>query len=218
MYLPETVISEILRKTGFSGYRKILLSSETLRPKATGEMYDDLVAAAGVPASRILHIGDNRYTDGQIAHEKGLRTYCYETMFQRYGNCRNPSYFAVLNSLCEKETAPSILEGMIALDTARNPGRPYWRRFAYQYAGMMTVGYCQWLKEQFDKEGIKKAFFMLRDGYVVEKVFRMLYPDFETDRIFGSRRMFLLARMNRKRPIFCVFPRKKPAHEGWRKL
>ena len=43
MYLPLDVIQEMLRLAGYTGYDKLFLSSETKRPKSTGEMYEDLL-------------------------------------------------------------------------------------------------------------------------------------------------------------------------------
>lgn len=201
MYLPIAVIEEILQNAGYMGYKKLFLSSETKRPKATGEMYDDLLTYCGVSTNQILHIGDNPYTDYEIALQKGLSAYCYEPICKSVGDNYHSSYFALLNQYAEKEVAPSILKGMITLHDAQNPTEDYWVNFGYQYAGMLMVSYCQWLKEQFDKNGIKKAYFMLRDGYIVKEVFDCLYPEFETHQIYGSRRMFLFARMKKYEDI-----------------
>lgn len=197
MYLPIHVIQDILSSNGYQGYEKILLSSETKRPKATREMYEDLIQTAGVAGEKILHIGDNAYTDYALAVESGIRAYQYRTIFERVGSDRNHAYFALLNKCSEKEVMPSIVQGMVTLDAAKNPDRTQWEFFSYKYAGVILAGYCQWLKKQFDKENIRKVYFMLRDGYIVKKVFDSMFPDFETCEIYGSRRMFLFAQMKK---------------------
>lgn len=196
MYLPKEVIERILNNNGYLGYEKLLLSSSTLRPKATGEMYEDLITQSGVDPCRILHIGDNRISDFEMALKAELNAFRYEPISDTYGNNLNSAYFALLNKQADSSVAASILKGMVTLRNAQCPNQGYWEHFAYQYAGLLMVGYCQWLKQQFDREGIKKAYFMLRDGYIVKRIFNFLYPDFETYEIYGSRRMFLFARMN----------------------
>ena len=201
MYLPRDVIEKMLSNTGYSGWTKLFLSSETMRPKATGEMYEDLIAETNVPADKILHIGDHPYTDHEMALKAGLSAYCYEPLRRTCGGVRHSPFFAVLNRYADQNAALSILEGMITLRTAEDGQRDYWEDFGYNYIGILTYAYMKWIKERLDKQGITKAYFMLRDGYIMERVFDLLYPEFETHEIYGSRRLFLFAGMQRYRDI-----------------
>ena len=195
MYLPENVIEEILSDAGYSGYQKLFLSSETLRPKATGEMYDDLLAFSEITSSHILHIGDNFYTDYQVAQERGLLAYWYEPVRQSFGGNLNSQFFAVLNQYAERIPVLSILEGMTAEKEARLETWNYWEAFGYKYIGILAYGYMRWLKERLDQLKITRVYFMLRDGYIMKRVFDELFPDFETCELYGSRRLFLLSGM-----------------------
>lgn len=201
MYLPREVVTAILEDAGYQGYQKLLLSSETRRPKATGEMYEDLIAVSGLEAGQILHIGDHPYTDGQAAREKGLQTYSYTPLRQSAGNNRNSAYFAVLNRYAEQEPAASILEGLVTAYEASQPAHTYWESFGYKYTGILAYGYMKWLKERLDHLGITRVYFMLRDGFVLKRVFDRLFPQFETYEIYGSRRLFLFAGMRSYRDI-----------------
>lgn len=200
MYLPSGVLENILENAGYSGYERMFLSSETRRPKATGEMYADMVKALGVSAREILHIGDHPYTDIQVAAEKGLQTCLYEPIRNSCGNDRNAAYFAVLNRHANQNVAPSMVEGLITLHTAQrsqaDSRKDDWTEFGYKYAGPVAYAYVRWLRERLESCGLRKAYFMLRDGYIFKRVFDVLYPDFETREIYGSRRLFLLAGMD----------------------
>lgn len=70
MYLPLGVIREMLRLSGYTEYDKLFLSSETKRPKSTGEMYEDLLNYVEEPANLVLHIGDHPFTDKEMAKRK----------------------------------------------------------------------------------------------------------------------------------------------------
>lgn len=201
MYLPKTVVIKILENAEYKGYEKLFLSSDTFRSKATGEMYEDIIKAANVNPNKILHVGDNFLIDYEHAKKMSLKSFLYEPIRESYGANQNSSYFALLNKYSQKEVSVSILQGMITLDSLRHPEKDYWQRFGYKYGGLLMVSYCQWLKKQFDKEGIKKAYFMLRDGYIVKHIFNLLYPDFETCEVYGSRRMYLFARMEKYKDI-----------------
>ena len=196
MYLPGSVLEEILHRCGYDGYERLFLSSDTRRPKATGEMYEDLVATLHVPGQEILHIGDHPYTDIQMAKEKGVRAYQYERISESYGGNLNAAYFAILNRCSQQGCAASIVESMITLHTARQPKEDYWKQFGYKYAAPVVCAYVRWLKERMDCYGIRKAYFMLRDGYLFKRVFDSFYPEFESREIYGSQRLFLLAGMS----------------------
>lgn len=195
MYLPKDVVEDILSSAGFFGYQKLLISSETRRPKASGELYDDLIALSGVPADRILHIGDHRFTDYQMALNSGLNAYCYEPIRQTVGGDLNSAFFAVLNQYTERLPALSILEGLITAYTVGGGSQNYWEAFGFKYIGIVAYGYMKWLKERLDQLKISRVYFMLRDGYIMKRVFDELFPDFETCELYGSRRLFLLSGM-----------------------
>lgn len=199
MYLPRDVIEMILSDAGYRGYVALLLSSETRRPKATGEMYEDLITAAGT--RQILHIGDHPFTDGQAAREKGLQTFYYEPLWQTAGGNQNSAYFAILNQYVAQNPVLSILEGMTVLHAASQPAHTYWEAFGYKYIGILAYGYMKWLKERLNHLGISKIYFMLRDVFLMKQVFDQMFPGFETYEIYGSRRMFLFAGMRTYRDV-----------------
>ncbi|MBR3458765.1 MAG: HAD-IA family hydrolase, partial [Selenomonadaceae bacterium] len=195
MYLPHADVEEILKENGYTGYEKLFLSSDAMHPKASGDMYQDIVSYVGLPAEDILHIGDHPYTDVEMARKAGIRSYLYLPIRETKGNIPNAAYFAVLNRYEEKSLVPSLLEGLITLHGAQKPDESYWESFGYKYAGIMAAGYMKWLKNELDERSIRKVFFMMRDGYIFKKVFDRLYSGFDTKEIYGSRTMFMLAGM-----------------------
>ena len=102
MYLPGDVIKKMLSDAGYEGWTKLLLSSETMRPKATGEMYEDLIAEAGIPADGILHIGSHPITDHEMALKAGLCAYLYEPLQRTCGGDRHSPSFRS-EPLCRRE-------------------------------------------------------------------------------------------------------------------
>ncbi|MBQ5447921.1 MAG: hypothetical protein IIT52_03515, partial [Candidatus Methanomethylophilus sp.] len=63
MYLPESVLAEMLSVCGYGGYERLFLSNVADRNKASGDIYDHIVSDLGVPADRIVMIGDNKKAD-----------------------------------------------------------------------------------------------------------------------------------------------------------
>lgn len=194
MYLPIDIIEKILLKEGFSGYEKILLSSDQLKTKADGSLYDELISCAQVSSEKILHIGDHEYTDIRVAQRKKIKTHHYVNNKIAECQLKNSQFFTTVKKYNQKNAALAVLPSLIKERETVKP-EDYWYHFGFQYLGMLSLGYVRWLKEQFEKDGITKAFFMLRDGYIFQKVFERLFPEFPSENIYGSRRMFLFAGM-----------------------
>lgn len=194
MYLPKEVVEKILSKEGFAGYERLLLSSEQMKTKADGSLYDELILCAQTSPENILHIGDHEYTDIRMAQSKKLNTYHYINNKIADYQIKNSQFLAVINKYNLKNSALAILPTLIREQETKYP-EDYWYHFGFKYVGMLATGYVKWLREQFENDGIKKAFFMLRDGYIFHKVFERLFPEFPSENIYGSRRMFLFAGM-----------------------
>ena len=212
MYLPVDTVKAVLEKNGYIKYEKLYLSSEVGKQKATGSLYKYVVDDLKSDPSEILHIGDHFFTDVEKAEELGLKTFHYLPISFSYGSMTNGAFFGTLNRYSVTSVVPSILQGMISLHNANSPDEEYWRNFGYKYIGILSVGYAKWLYEEFNKQGIKKAYFMLRDGYIFKKVFEQLYPEFETHEIYGSRSMFMLAGMSEYEDLKKYVP--KPFWQG----
>ena len=201
MYLPRDIIEKILERSGFTEYEKLFLSSEQMKTKAGGELYDEVIRYTKEKPENILHIGDHEYTDVQKAEEKGLRAYHYTQIKYSDSQMMHSQYFSVLNKYAASSPAASFLQGIVRENDLKNGvqgntfKKDYWYHFGFNYIGILALGYVKWLRQQFEKDKIQKAYFMLRDGYIFQKVFEKIYPEFEVHEIVGSRRMFLFAGM-----------------------
>lgn len=191
MYLPMDIIEKILEKTGYVDYDKIFLSSETRRPKATGEMYEDIIEYVHQKKESVIHIGDHPFTDKEMPEKKGISSFLYLPSKERGGNIHMSSYFSILRKYDEYSIMASITRGIIGANADELKEKSYWYQFGYKYAGIISYSYMTWLYEQVLENKINQVFFMLRDGYIFKRVFDYLYPDIQTQELFGSRRMFM---------------------------
>ena len=53
----------------------------------------------------------------------------------------------------------------------------YWHGIGFQYLGPLLVLFSRWLKKSTDDLGIRRIFFLARDGEVMKRVYTALYPD-----------------------------------------
>lgn len=73
MYLPGADVARLLEMNGFSA-NNLLVSSEARLTKHSGELFDLVVERFGENPERILHIGDNEWSDFEQAKRKKLRS------------------------------------------------------------------------------------------------------------------------------------------------
>lgn len=65
----------------------------------------------------------------------------------------------------------------------------------YETFGILLYGLCNWIHNDIKKNKIDKIFFLSRDGYIIKKVYNILYPDEKTEYLYISRRSLSLPTM-----------------------
>ena len=78
MYLPKTVIAQILSKNGFKGYEKLYVSGDDGLAKRTGHLYERLISELGT--NNIVHIGDHFRSDYIMPLRSGIKAFLFSPM------------------------------------------------------------------------------------------------------------------------------------------
>lgn len=74
MYLSAQALAQLLQRHGLEGFTRIYVSSAEGRTKFSGRLFDRLLQQEGVPASRVLHVGDHPWSDGIAPASRGIRS------------------------------------------------------------------------------------------------------------------------------------------------
>lgn len=74
MYLSHNILECILKSKGYEGFEKLYVSSETGYSKASGNMYEYVLNDLGCKTEKVLHIGDNFWSDGNAYRKSKLST------------------------------------------------------------------------------------------------------------------------------------------------
>ena len=56
--------------------------------------------------------------------------------------------------------------------------RSEYYNFGFEYFGPFLYGFTTWLKQRLEEEGLTKVYFFSRDGYMMQKAFDLLAPEF----------------------------------------
>lgn len=64
---------------------------------------------------------------------------------------------------------------------------PLFYEYGFSYGGILTCGFCQFLHQLVQHEGIDKLLFVARDGDIMEKVYKKYFNDIDTVYLIFSR-------------------------------
>ena len=173
MYLPADFLVNVLSERGFLPDRLYVSSDVGLR-KSHGKLFGYVLEDLGVGADRVVHIGDNRLSDGLMPGRSGIASIWYRpTALDSVAGSPQRAGELVVCALAARHTAdPRDTLGQIG----------------YSYLGPLLVGMCQWIHAAHDGRPSSSLHFLSRDGYIVKKAFDILYPGASARYSYVSRR------------------------------
>lgn len=168
MYLPESVIKDILEKCNYVGYEKLLLSSSFKKCKSTGRIFEILKQEYSSKNKKIIHIGDNLKSDFIMPRLRGIKSFLID-------GSKNKLSFWKDNS---KEFRNSIKYRCMYsfLNNNMENRENISRSIGYEVLGPMLLGYCKWLNKNLQENSIEKVFFLSREGRLLQKAYNILFP------------------------------------------
>lgn len=195
MYLPQETIIKILEKCGYTGYKKLYLSSDVGLRKRSGSLFEYLKHDLNVPAKKIVHIGDSKRADNLTARFKGIGSLYIKR------NRRNT------NILKKKDIfgTDSVLFSFL------NNNLPMYRsnsdlfQWGYEAFGPLLLGFVKWVHEQIVENGVEKAYFLARDMFLVIDIYSKVYGSESVKYLEVSRRSLRAAYVREKGDLNAVF-------------
>ena len=205
IYLPEKFIKRVLKKVGIDSWRCLFVSSTSGKTKNDGSLYDLALKELQINGCEILHIGDNKHSDYDMAHDRGIEAIHIE----------KDRFQLIYNTYMHSDSEMSVLcNHTIAFQNNHMKeewSRPY--KLGYESFGPLLFGFSKWLKENVVKEKIDKIFFLSRDGKIMKRAFDIYDSDHETDSNYflASRRALQVPKLVEEKNIkdilgFIYFP------------
>ena len=171
MYLDKKTILTLLNRAGYLHFDKIYISGEYGKTKWTGDLFDIVIKDLKIEPQKILHIGDNYKSDYKIACKKGIdafyyqeKTFLKDKKFTKFSLSGKELEKSVLFSLCNryyKETDD------------------YFKKFGFTYGGPLCLSFINWFYPILKEQKFSDVLFISRDGWILKKVFDILYPNSE---------------------------------------
>lgn len=179
MYLPEHVLDKLLKKCGYEGYEKIIVSCDYNCSKRDGGLFQCLKDYVGDEEKKIIHVGDNPVTDIQMGQEKGLETYHYENVSSKGKKYRTDEVRGLVGSAYKGIVNNHLHNGYRRYDA--------YYEYGFIYGGLFMYGFANYIHKYAKDHGIEKVLFVARDGYVMKQVYDRFFSDLPTEYMLCSR-------------------------------
>ena len=171
MYLGEERIRELLRKCGYGAFSGYFVSCDWGTSKWEGGLYDKVREAMGKGAS-YAHVGDHHYSDQRQAQRHGFQPFSCPNVNEEGKAYRAGDLSPVTGSVYRGLVNAHLYNGLTRYS------REY--EYGYVYGGLFAAGYCRFIHDYAEKNGIEKILFFSRDGYVLQKAYLTMYPEEKT--------------------------------------
>ena len=176
MYLSSDTLSDILTQSGYNGIDQIFVSCDLQKSKASGELYSYIEKELN--PGRIIHIGDNQWSDIKQANDMGWESYYYPNInIDRYMYPSNMS--ALIGGLYRGISNAYLKSGFYQYDD--------YFEYGFLYGGLLVYGYCQWINQLAKDKKVEKILFVARDGYIMEKVYKQYFNEIPSSYVLFSR-------------------------------
>jgi len=173
MYLPRTIMEDILAGLGIRNYEDIWVSCDYGASKGNG-LFD--IFKAQVKGSSFLHIGDNEHADGLSAQKSGITPFLIQSALNLL---QMSSYHSVVKYLGTINDRSMV--GLCISRVFNNPfclygtrGRPMIDNVCdagYLFFGPIITNFMLWLIEQLEQEEYEDILFSARDGYLIQQLY-----------------------------------------------
>ncbi len=178
MYLSHDYIEKLLEKNGFAGADKIYVSCEYGISKADGQLFN--LVKKEYPSVKMIHVGDNPVSDIKNAKKAGFDTCSYPNIN------RNELLYRAQDMSYLVGAAYRGLVNAHIYNCLNVYSMEY--EYGYIYGGLFVLGYCAFIHDYYIKENLDKLLFLSRDGDILLKAYKLLYPGDSVEYAFLSRK------------------------------
>lgn len=189
MYLPGEIIRKILSHIGIDHYDKLYSSCEYRKTKwENGDLFSLCLKENDLSPAQVLHIGDNKRADIDMAKKNGMGTFHVTERGMEYSSQYRRDRF-----LYSKDNKRYYCRLKKFIDNSMLLDKGIAFRTGYEIFGPMLYYYTKWLQKRVHAQGIQTILFFSRDGYVLKKAYDLLQDDeVNTKYLYISRRSVIV--------------------------
>lgn len=188
-YYSRAQIEYILSVNGISDVDGVIVSCEYDTGKLD-DLFEKLIEVAGT--KNILHIGDDIVADIESASKHGIKSfqiYSASEILDSVGGLN-----LISNDMCLSDR---IRVGMFIADIFNSPFQfedenqkihvDDAKNLGYLFTAPMIMDFTKWFGEQVKEYGLNNIWFCARDGYLLKKLYELIYPGVKAYYFLTSR-------------------------------
>lgn len=167
MYLGADRLRQLLEHCGLGTFEAYFVSSDFSVSKSDGRLFDRVRETLGF-GLRYVHVGDNPHSDWKQARRYGFEAIHYPNVNTLGEQIRCDGQSPLLGSAYAGIVNSHLYNGTLRRSQAYELG--------FVYGGLLVTGFCQYIHEHAEREKIDRLLFLARDGQILHRAYRMLYP------------------------------------------
>ncbi|MCQ2082682.1 MAG: hypothetical protein MJZ11_13625 [Lachnospiraceae bacterium] len=187
MYLPVAFLKDVLISHGFCmDSEKVFVSSECRADKFSGSLFDFVFTQTKTKACQWIHYGDNRRCDYYVPKSKGVKAHLVSNsaFSEEEKRWLDDAKFYFHKHEIELWAG---LSRLTRLQGTRSESAD----MAIDFIGSIYIPFVYWTMEESQKRGIKKLFFLGRDGHIFYEIAKQInskYPEIDIAYLKISRK------------------------------
>lgn len=206
MYLNSDLLCELLGRKGLLHYfDQVYVSSDYQEGKYSGRLFRRMLhkqserAGVAVPAHSVVHIGDNPISDRRVACKEGLQgVWLYEKKdLRRRERLALSAKMAQRGGIWLGRHFFDTVQTRIQQNDGLNP-RNFFFRYGRDVLGPAFSVFMHGLQERLQrqthaKQPVEKLLFVARDGFLFERMYRLMGGKLPSEYVYLSRKVITAA-------------------------
>jgi predicted HAD superfamily hydrolase len=170
---------------------KIYVSNEYDATKATGNLYPIVLKDLQISANEILHIGDNKYSDVQMAQKSGINSLYYNCDKYIKDILKIESNYIQHSSKNNNFRIQASLLNSYIKEEER-----FFFNLGASIFGPVLWEFSHWITELAHKENISQVNCIMREGRIFSKYISKINKELDVNLIYASRKSTFLPAVN----------------------
>ncbi|HEV2473628.1 MAG TPA: HAD family hydrolase, partial [Chthonomonadales bacterium] len=194
MYLPASILSPLLVDLGVKrDGENLYVSCDAGLSKHSGRLYAHVLKQENLEPVDVLHVGDNAWADVRMPETLGITARRFQAATLTPHE-RSIAGGKVSTSIQSSTLAAFSRQSRLAAWEQDGGAAMPLDDAIHTYITPLLISYVAWVLEQARGSGIKRLYFVARDGEVMHKIASRLQgsdPGIELRYLYGSRRAWL---------------------------
>lgn len=175
MYLPKTILDEILRELNIVGYKEMFVSCDYKQLKEEGLFR---TFKREVQGNSYLHIGDNAINDGVSAEENGIDSFLIASAAALWKESKYSGLNKHIGTINEKSIVGLSISSMfnnpfVMMQGEIIPQVNQIKQLAHMYMAPIVTSFVIWFLKNTQDKDYDGILFAARDGYLIQQLYKL---------------------------------------------